>query len=205
MKNPLPPFLTFVVIAYLLFLASNLLFKFADSSRFWLQQRFAPVTLESHTIFQTVLGKNYIIAPYIDLYYYSSPYFYTPFDAVYVWRQMTESTRYQACASRSQICTPGVAFSPTNRFFDGIFEYYAEKLRDDKGIEKAFYCIGDVLTIGNQEFDEMELTNGTVMMFQFLTPNGMYMLKGVTEAHLEQWKGPCAQQSDQKYSNGAVY
>ena len=54
--------------------------------------------------------------------------------------------------------------------------------RDDKGIEKAFYCIGDVLTIGNQEFGEIELTNGTVIMYEFLTPKGRYILKGVTES-----------------------
>ncbi|MDN7126091.1 hypothetical protein J6I75_06430 [Pseudidiomarina sp. 1APP75-27a] len=191
MKNPLSPFWTLVVSVTLFLFASQLLLKYADSARFWLQQKLAPVTAESHTIFQEALGNHYIVAPYMEQYYYLSPYYYTPFDAAYNWHKMTSATEYQACAIRSQLCIPGVVFHPSKSAAE-MFEIYADMMRQGKILGKAYYCVGGVLAIGNDTIDEQELKDRKVKILSFSTSSGTYIVDGLPEDQLKQWRGRCS-------------
>ncbi|MFC0446092.1 hypothetical protein [Pseudidiomarina halophila] len=191
MKNPLSPFGTFVVSVTFVLVASHLLLKYADGARFWLQQELAPVTAESHTILQEILGIHYIVTSSSKLHFSSSPYYFTPFDAVYTWRKMTETTSYQACARRSSSCVPLVVFDP---FTNGAaaFEFSAEMMQHGYPGGNVYYCIGGQLAIGAEAIEKVEFSSRQVTMLTFSTPSGDYMVLGLPEKQLEKWRGRCS-------------
>lgn len=177
----------------LFLLASQLLLKFADAPRFWLQQRLAPVSAENHAIFREALGDSYIVAPYIYYYYYSSPYYYTPFDAVYMWMNMTESDNYRACAKRSELCGPGVSFIPgLPGSAKQIFQHYSKDVSGSDAPPAKHYCIQGIRAISHEDLQAESQTSTSSRRFvSIFTPNGMYILHNIPEAQIERWRGPC--------------
>ncbi|RUO74901.1 hypothetical protein CWI80_06115 [Pseudidiomarina sediminum] len=191
MKKTLSPFGTFVVSVAFFLVASHLLLKYADGARSWLQQELAPVTAESQAIFQELLGKHYIITSASKLHFSSNPYYFTPFDAVYTWRKMTETTSYQACSRRSSSCVPFVVFDPFTNGAAG-FELSAEMMQHGYSNGDVYYCIGGEPAIGAEAIKKVQFNHRQVTMLTFSTPSGHYMVFGLPETQLEKWRGRCS-------------
>ncbi|MCC5879866.1 MAG: hypothetical protein JJU03_08240 [Idiomarina sp.] len=135
-----------VIALYLFLVASHLLLKFADTSRTWLQNRIVALEYESASIFEVVLGKNYIITP-ADIYYGSNPYYYTYFDALYFWFSVGGSQSFRACAMHSEVCYPGITYI-SESYSEEFFNYFLKDISINPDSSFTHYCINGIQAIG---------------------------------------------------------